>query len=72
MESNRSTIFCGATVVAIVAIAIAIYYAVPGVHHMLVTDNPTGFHLKPMVAFPAFAVIGIFAALINRPQFTTK
>jgi hypothetical protein len=72
MASNKTTLFYGAIVVAIVAIAIAIYYAVPGIYHVLVSDNPTGFHLKHMVAFIILAVIGILAALVNRPHAAVK
>jgi hypothetical protein len=72
MKSNRSTIFYGAIVVTIIAIAIAVYYAVPGINHVLVSDNPNGFHLKHMVAFIILAIIGILAALVNRPQATAN
>jgi hypothetical protein len=72
MASNKTTLFYGAIVVAIVAIAIAVYYAIPGIYHVLVSDNPTGFHLKHMVAFIILAVIGILAALVNRPRAAAK
>ncbi|MBA2678091.1 MAG: hypothetical protein H0U76_06820 [Ktedonobacteraceae bacterium] len=71
MKTNNTTIFYGAIAVAIIAIAIAVYYAVPGINHILVSDNPTGFHLKHMVAFIILAVIGILAALVNRPHAAT-
>lgn len=72
MNANKTTLFYGAIGVAVVAIAIAIYYAIPGIYHVLVSDNPTGFHLKHMVAFIILAVIGILAALVNRPRAVTK
>ncbi|GAC1660616.1 MAG: hypothetical protein PVS3B1_36030 [Ktedonobacteraceae bacterium] len=72
MTANKSTIFYGAIAVAVVAIIIAIYYAIPGIYHVLVSDNPTGFHLKHMVAFIVLAVIGILAALVNRPRAVAK
>ena len=72
MKTNNTTLFYGAIGVAIVAIAIAIYYAVPGINHILVSDNPTAFHLKHVVAFVILAVIGILAALVNRPHAAAK
>ncbi len=72
MNSNNTTIFYGAIAVAIVAIAIAIYYAIPGIYHILVSDNPTAFHLKHVVAFTILAIIGILAALVNRPHAAAK
>lgn len=72
MNSSKTTLFYGAIVVAIVSIAIAIYYAVPGIYHILVSDNPMGFHLKHMIAFIVLAVIGILGALVNRPRAVAK
>lgn len=72
MKTNNTTLFYGAIVVAIIAIAIAVYYAIPGIYHILVTDNPTGFHLKHMVAFIILAIISILAALVNRPHAVVK
>ncbi len=72
MKLSRSTIFFGAIGITVVAIAIAIYYATPGIYHVLVSDNPTGFHLKHMIAFIILAVLGILAALVNRPQAAAK
>ncbi len=72
MKTNNTTLFYGAIVVAVVAIAIAVYYAIPGINHILVTDNHTAFHLKHMVAFIILAIIGILAALVNRPHAVVK
>ena len=72
MNSNKTTLFYGAIVVAIVAIAIAIYYAVPGINHILVSGNPTAFHVKHVVAFSILAIIGILGALVNRPRAVAK
>ncbi len=72
MTPNKTTLFYGGIAVAIIAIAIAIYYAVPGIYHVLVSENPTAFHLKHMVAFIILAIIGILAALVNRPRAVAK
>ena len=65
-NSNRSTIFIAAIVVAIIAILIAVYYAVPLDSHILASG--AGAHYKHAIAFGAIAIICILGALVMRPK----
>jgi hypothetical protein len=61
---NRKTLFFGAIVVALVSLILAIYYAMPGVYHVLTGGSqPTHF-----VLFVFLTVLCILVALVNRPK----
>ncbi len=68
MELKNPAVFYGAIIVAVVALALAIYYVVPGINHVLVSGNPTAMHLKHVALFGAICVLGIIAALVTRPK----
>lgn len=51
--------------VAIVGVALAVFFLVPGINHVI-TDSQT--HVKHAIAFFALAVVGILIALVNRPK----
>ena len=66
--NNKMALFGGAIVVAVVCLAISIYYIIPGYYHVLVTSDPNGYHLKHASAFFALAVICVVFALVTRPK----
>jgi hypothetical protein len=65
-------LFFGAIVVAVLAILGAIYYALPGYSHILVTHDPMARHVTHTIAFAALAVICVIAALVTRPKPAVK
>ncbi len=66
MGTKNPSLFYGAIVVAVIAIALAIYYVIPNMTHVLASG--TGAHYKHAALFSAVAVICIIGALINRPK----
>lgn len=69
---NRSVLFVGAIVAALVSIAISIYYIIPGYDHFLVTHDATSSHPTHAFAFFALAVIGVVVTLVTRPKSANK
>jgi hypothetical protein len=69
---KNPAVFYGAIVVAVLAILGAIYYALPGYSHILVTHDPLARHVTHTAAFVALAVICIVAALVTRPKAAAK
>lgn len=66
---KNPALFYGAIVVAIIAVALAVYYLIPGVYHVLTfSGDPTSAHYKHAAACGAVAIICILAALVNRPK----
>lgn len=67
---NRTMLFSGAVLVAVVALLIAIYYAIPGVYHILVTGSHPPLSPQPahIVLFAGIAVLAALVALLNRPR----
>ncbi|HTK08839.1 MAG TPA: hypothetical protein VL485_16835 [Ktedonobacteraceae bacterium] len=71
---NRTTIFMSATNIAVLALLLAIYYAMREADHML--DH--GFHLplspQPthLLLFVLIAALGALIALNNRPGATHR
>lgn len=49
-------------VICAVCVIIAIYYLVPGMNHVLVSEDPLGRHVKHAVAFLALAVVALVGA----------
>jgi hypothetical protein len=66
---NRTTIFIGALVIALLSLVLAIYYALPGVNHVLVsgTQPPRDPQPTHVALFAVLAVLCIIVALVNRP-----
>jgi H+/Cl- antiporter ClcA len=67
---NKTTLFFGAIVAAVICIILAIYYAIPHIHHVLTfggtpADQP---QLKHIALFAVLAIICIIAALVTRPN----
>jgi len=65
---NNSAIFFGAIVVAIICVALAVFYAIPGINHPLVTGTATDSHWKHVALFAALTVLCIIGALVTRPK----
>ncbi len=65
---NKRTLFYGAIVVAVVALALAVYYIIPGIYHPLTTTPPLASHPTHAVAFFILAIISVVAALVTRPK----
>ncbi|HLG64231.1 MAG TPA: hypothetical protein VKY19_19960 [Ktedonosporobacter sp.] len=72
MELKNPAVFYGAIIVAVIALALAIYYVIPGINHVLVSGNPTAMHLKHVALFGVIAVLGVIAALVTRPKAATN
>ena len=70
MKSNNPTVFFGGIVVAVVALILAIYYALPGVYHVLVSGKNPPMNPQPshVLLFAVLTVLGIIAALVTRPK----
>ncbi len=68
MGSNRSALFFGAIVVAVISLILLVYYATPGVYHVLVSSDPMGAHIKHVALFAVLTVVCVIAALVTRPQ----
>ncbi|MHB8600538.1 MAG: hypothetical protein ACYDER_27490 [Ktedonobacteraceae bacterium] len=67
---NKTTLFFGAIVAAVICVILAVYYAIPHIHHVLTfggtpADQP---QLKHIVLFVILAIICIIAALVTRPN----
>ena len=65
---KNPVLFYGAILVAVVALALAVYYIIPGIYHPLTTTPPLASHPTHAVAFFLLAIIGVVAALVNRPK----
>jgi hypothetical protein len=68
VRSNNPVLFFGAIGVAVIAIALSVYYIMPGYNHILVTHDPMAGHPTHALGFAAIAVVCIIAALVNRPK----
>jgi CDP-diglyceride synthetase len=71
-ETNMKNpgIFFGAIIVAIVCFLIGIYYALPGVNHILVSGKTPPMEPQPthILLFMGLAVLCVIAALVTRPK----
>jgi hypothetical protein len=71
MKSSNPTVFFGAIAVAVLALLLAVYYAIPGVYHVLVsgqTHPPMDSQPGHVLLFAVITVLGIIAALVTRPK----
>ena len=71
---NRTTIFVSTIVIALLALLLAIYYAIPGVYHVLVSGSHPPLSPQPahIVLFGAIAALGVLIALVSRPRTTRR
>ena len=49
-------------VLCALCVIVAVYYLIPGVNHVLVSEDPWGAHVKHAVAFLALAVVALIGA----------
>ena len=69
---SKSTLFYGAIIIAVIALALAIYYIVPGVYHPFTfSGTPTDSHKTHAIAFFILCVLLVIVALVNRPKPNT-
>jgi hypothetical protein len=66
---NRKNLFVGALIIALLSLILAIYYAIPGVYHVLVSGSHPPLEPQPthIVLFVVLTILGIIVALVNRP-----
>lgn len=69
---KNPALFYGAIVVAVIALAICIYYVMPGYYHVLASHDFTSTQPKHAIAAAAIAVICILAALVTRPRSSAR
>ena len=49
-------------ILAVIFVALMVFYLVPGVSHPLVSDDPTGMHGKHAILFGALALLSLIWA----------
>ena len=62
---KNPAIFYGGIVLAIVGIALGIFFLIPGINHVIADSS---LHIKHAILFFGLAVIGIIGALVARPK----
>ena len=62
---NKQTLFWCGILLFVVGIAAGIFFLIPGIPH-LIADSHT--HVKHALAFFILGVLGVLAAVVNRPQ----
>ena len=65
-------LFFGGIGVAIIAIALGIYYAIPGIYHPFTFSPAMEGHPTHAAAFFILAVLCVIVALVNRPRSTVR
>ena len=63
---KNPVLFYGAIAIAIIGLLLAVFYAIPGVSHPLVSLNPTAAHYKHASLFAVIAILGVVGALVSR------
>jgi len=69
---NKSAIFSSAIIIAIICVALAIFYAIPGINHPLVSENATSSHWKHVALFAALTIFCVIGALVTRPKASAQ
>ena len=62
---KNPAIFYGGMVLAIVGIALGIFFLIPGVNHVITSS---AMHVIHAILFFGLAVIGFLGALVSRPN----
>lgn len=67
---KNPALFYGAIVVAMISFALGVYYAIPGVYHVLTTGAHPPMDPQPghYLLFFGIAVFCVIVALVTRPQ----
>ncbi len=71
---RNPTVFFGAIVIAVIAALVAIYYAIPGVNHVLISGDVPAVDPQPkhIILFAAIAAVCVVAALVTRPRANVR
>ncbi|HLL80150.1 MAG TPA: hypothetical protein VKT25_11660 [Ktedonobacteraceae bacterium] len=65
--------FIGSLVVAVVALALGVFYLIPGPYHPLTfSKTPESAHLTHAIAFFVLCLLLIVVALVNRPKSAVR
>ena len=67
-QMNRRTMFFGAIVIAVLSLALSVYYIIPGIYHPLTVSPPFESHPTHAVAFFFLVLICVVGALVTRPK----
>ena len=62
---KNPAIFYGGIVLAIVGIALGVFFLIPGINHVIADSN---MHIKHAILSFGLAAIGIIGALVARPK----
>jgi hypothetical protein len=62
---KNPALFYGGIVLAIVGIALGVFFLIPGIPHVIADSS---MHIKHAILFFGLAVVGILAALVTRPK----
>jgi len=66
-------LFYGAIVVSIIALALCVFYFIPGPYHPLTfSGTPTARHTTHAIAFFILFLLLVVVALVNRPKSTSS
>jgi len=63
---NKTRLFYGAIVVAVLFFILAVYYAIPGIYHPFTLSPPMEWHPTHAAAFIFVSAICVVVALVNR------
>jgi hypothetical protein len=66
---KNPAIFYGGIVLAIVGIALGIFFLIPGINHVIADSQ---MHIKHALLFFGLGIIGIIGALVSRPKPVTR
>ncbi len=62
---KNPAIFYGGIILAIVGIALGIFFLIPGINHVIADSH---MHVKHAILFFGLGIIGIIGALVTRPK----
>jgi hypothetical protein len=62
---KNPALFFGGILVAIIGVALGVFFLVPGIPHIIADSN---MHIKHAIAFFVLGVVGVIAALVSRPK----
>ena len=62
---KNPALFFGAILVAIIGLALGVFFLIPNVNHIIADSN---VHIKHAILFFGIGIIGILAALVTRPK----
>jgi hypothetical protein len=73
-NAKSPILFYGAIVVAVVALLLCIYCAIPNINHVVIPAyaEPTKVHYKYIELFGGLAILGAIGALLTRPKAGTR